>query len=177
MRERLEGNKFYSLVGRIATEWAIFEHTIQIHIWSLVGLKYGIGACITSQVGQSGRLMDCLIALLALRAPDDDCLKPIRSFAAQVGNHQRRRNRLVHDPLFFDFSDELTTKALRMEITAVKKLVYGPMEEPIEGLLKFVLEIEALSEELRKVIAAIPLGPWPDNFPIPSFLGTPGLDP
>jgi hypothetical protein len=80
MRERLEGNKFYSAVGRIATEWAIFEHTIQIQLWKLARVDYDVGACLTSQIGNSGRLMNCLIAMLELRGADEEHLKSIRSF-------------------------------------------------------------------------------------------------
>jgi hypothetical protein len=66
-REHFEENRYYSIIGRLAAEWAAFEHSIQFEIWDIIKLDYQIGACITAQIGQSGRLMDCLIALLALK--------------------------------------------------------------------------------------------------------------
>lgn len=168
--EQREGERYFSSVGRLATEWAAFEHTIQIEIWKFINIDYQIGACLTSQIGQSGRLMDCLIALFVLRGADDDHLKQIRSFSTKVGDYQRRRNRIIHDPWFFDFSDKKETRALRMEISASKRPVFEPFTETKEGLIHLIIDIIALSDELEKLVLAKPLKPWPEKLPLPSSL-------
>jgi hypothetical protein len=172
MRERSEGDVYYAAIGRIATEWATFEHSIQIEIWKLIQPDYQISACLTSQIGQSGRLMDCLIALLSLRGAEEDHLKSIRSFASKIGDYQRRRNRMVHDPLFLEFSHD-KIKALRMEISASKKPVYEPIHETIDDLYKFILKIDALTDELSALVGAKPVKPWPEKLPLPSALQPP----
>lgn len=74
----------YAAVGRVAATWASFEHEIQNQIWIIAGVSNSVGACMTAQIGNSGRLLDCLIALLGVKGVSDDQLRPLRSFAGEV---------------------------------------------------------------------------------------------
>ena len=40
----------YRLVGRVVTEWAQLEHTLDLIIWEMAGLTYTMGSCITGQL-------------------------------------------------------------------------------------------------------------------------------
>jgi hypothetical protein len=57
----------YAAVGKVASHWADFEHRIQWAIWNIAELDNLTGACITAQIGNSGRMHDALIALLRLK--------------------------------------------------------------------------------------------------------------
>jgi hypothetical protein len=70
----------YAAVGRVASKWAQLEHHIQELIWGLAGLDEMTGTCITSQIGQSGRLMDAVLALLEQKGASKDDLKPFGKF-------------------------------------------------------------------------------------------------
>ena len=71
----------YAAVGRVASKWAQLEHHIQELIWGLSGLDEMTGTCITSQIGQSGRLMDALLALLEQKGASKDELSLSVNFA------------------------------------------------------------------------------------------------
>jgi hypothetical protein len=141
----------YAAIGRVAAMWASFEHDLQSQIWAIAGISNSIGACITSQIGISGRLVDCLLALLAFRGISDDDLKPFRSFGEEIGRKQRKRNRIIHDPWHLDFPDEeLPPKPYRLEISAATKLVLRPVAHATEDVDKFINEIILLKNELRR---------------------------
>ena len=106
----------YAAVGRVASKWAQLEHHIQELIWGLAGLDEMTGTCITSQIGHSGRLMDALLALLEQKGASKDELKPFGKFCQSVGDKQRMRNRIVHDPWYFRFNQDGSTTGYRLEI-------------------------------------------------------------
>ena len=145
-------DKHYAAVGRVAATWANFEHDIQLQIWNLANVEHDVGACMTSQIGSSGRLLDCLIALLTYRGTAKDHLKSLNSFAADVAKKQRKRNRIVHDPWFFRFEDNSPPRPFRQEISAVKLLIYETIEEPTDKLKRFVSDIHSLRERLHEII-------------------------
>ena len=74
----------YAAVGRVASKWAQLEHQIQELIWGLAGLDELTGACITSQIGGSGRLMYALLAILEQKGATKD-EKPLRSLSEVIG--------------------------------------------------------------------------------------------
>jgi hypothetical protein len=148
-----ETNAHYAAVGRVAATWASFEHELQSQIWDLAAIPNPVGACVTSQIGNSARLVDCLIALLALHGVHKDDLKPMREFSEKVGRKQRTRNRIVHDAWYLHFADDETPpKAYRLEISAVKEPIFGPIPHATEDVDKFVNEIILLKHRLRRLI-------------------------
>lgn len=152
----------YTAVGRVAATWAAFEHDVQLLIWGRAGVEQEIGACMTTQIGGSGRMLDALISLMELHGATDDHLTAMRSFAEKVGRKQRRRNRIVHDPWYFRFQDDGSAKPLRMEISAAKKLVYEAKDdETTKSINEFVKEIQSLSSELDVTYRSSPLNAFP----------------
>jgi hypothetical protein len=142
----------YAAVGRVAASWAEFEHQIQILIWNLAGLDDSIGACITSQVGNSSRLLDCMLAILRLRGKTDKDLKPLQAFCGQVAEKQRRRNRIIHDPWFFRFEEDGSSSPHRLEMSAAKRLVYRLISEDPKSINTFIAEISQLTVTLRQLL-------------------------
>lgn len=158
-KDIVQAGGHFSAVGRVAATWAEFEHEIQLIIWKIADVDFQVGACMTAQIGTSGRLIDCLIALMGLKGADEDHLKALRAFAEKVGNKQRKRNRFLHDPWYFDRDGNEKLKPMRMEITAAKSLVYGPIEENSEKLHEFANKTRLLGAELEEIIFSRPLGP------------------
>ena len=68
----------YAAVGKVASNWAAFEHRIQWAIWNIAELDNLTGACITAQIGNSGRMIDAVIALLRLKGVTDRTRKLVR---------------------------------------------------------------------------------------------------
>src|SRR5208282_77336 len=109
------------------------EHQIQVLIWRLAGLDHLTGTCITAQIGNSGRLLDAVLALLEQRGSSKDDLKPLRSLCAVVGAKQRKRNRIIHDPWYSRFNEDGTTTGHRLETSAAKTAVHSLIKEDHES--------------------------------------------
>jgi hypothetical protein len=145
----------YAAVGRVASKWAQLEHHIQELIWGLAGLDDMTGTCITSQIGQSGRLMDALVSLLEQQGASKDERKPFSKFCQAVGDKQRMRNRIVHDPWYFPFNQDGSTTGYRLESSAVKTVVRKLIKQDYEKLETLIQDIESLYLQLTKLVA-----PW-----------------
>jgi hypothetical protein len=145
----------YAAVGRVASKWAQLEHQMQELIWGLAGLDDMTGTCITSQIGNSGRLMDALLALLEQKGASKDELKPLHKLNEAIGDKQRMRNRIVHDPWYFHFNEDGTTTGFRLESSAVKTVVRKLIKQDYEKLERLNQDIESLYLQLTNLIA-----PW-----------------
>jgi hypothetical protein len=151
----------YAAVGRVASKWAQLEHHIQELIWGLSGLDEMTGTCITSQIGHSGRLMDALLALLAQKGASKDELKSFGKFCKAVGDKQRMRNRIVHDPWYFHFNQDGSTTGYRLESSAVKTVVRKLIKQDHEKLETLIQDIESLYLQLTNLVA-----PWYKKAPL-----------
>ena len=145
----------YAAVGRVASKWAQLEHQMQELIWGLAGLDDMTGTCITSQIGNSGRLMDALLALLEQKGASKDELKPLHKLNEAIGDKQRMRNRIVHDPWYFHFNEDGTTTGFRLESSANKTVVRKLIKQEYEKLEGLIQDIESLYLRLTNLIA-----PW-----------------
>jgi hypothetical protein len=146
----------YAAVGRVASKWAQLDHHIQELIWGLAGLDEMTGACITSQIGNSGRLMDALLALLEQKGATKKALQPLRSLSEVIGIKQRMRNRIVHDPWYFRFNDDGTTTGYTLETS--KTVIRKPIKQDYDKLEKLIQDIESLYLQLTNLVA-----PWYKN--------------
>ena len=151
----------YAAVGRVASKWAQLDHHIQELIWGLAGLDAMTGTCITSQIGNSGRLMDALLALLEQKGATKKELQPLRSLSDVIGIKQRMRNRIIHDPWYFHFNQDGTTTGYRFESSAVKTVVRRPIKQDYEKLEKLIQDIESLYLQLTNLVA-----PWYKKAPL-----------
>jgi hypothetical protein len=145
----------YTAVGRVASKWAQLELHIQELIWGLAGLDAMRGTCITSQIGNSGRLMDALMALLDLKGATKKQRKPIHEFCKAVQDKQRMRNRIVHEPWYFHFNDDETTTGYRLETTTVRTPVHKLIKQDEKKLETLIEEIDSLYMQLTTLVE-----PW-----------------
>lgn len=103
-----DDHEFYKLVGRVASEWAQLEHTLDLIIWQLAqwkttGLADAHVACITAQImGVPGRCK-AIDALGRLHGLDDaTILKAARKLMNDSYPASEARNRFVHDPWYIE---------------------------------------------------------------------------
>jgi hypothetical protein len=152
----------YAAVGMVASHWAAFEHRIQWAIWNLAGLDNLTGACITTHIGNSGRMIDALIALLRLKHATEDSITPLRKFAEKVGKKQRQRNRIVHDPWSFRIP---SGEAARDELSANREVISTLVPHSTKEVEAFAEDIIALVTELDTQLKAVTLAPPPTEHP------------
>jgi hypothetical protein len=152
----------YAAVGELASVWASFEHRIQWAVWNLASLDNLTGACITAQIGNSGRMIDAVIALLRLREAPEASIKPLRAFAEKVSSKQRRRNRIVHDPWSFRLPHG---EAYRFELSAHREVISAGIPHSTTAVEDFTKEVTALVDEFDFLLSAVPLRPWPPIHP------------
>jgi hypothetical protein len=145
----------YAAVGKVASHWAEFEHRIQWTIWAIAALDNLTGACITAQIGNSGRLLDALIALLRLKRATEASITPLRKFAERVGNRQRDRNRVVHDPWCFAPNSE----AARSELSAKKEVISNLVFHSTEKVDALAHSIIAMIGEFESLLEAVKSAP------------------
>lgn len=144
----------YAEVGKLASVWAGFEHRIQWAIWNLASLDNLTGACITTQIGNSGRMIDAVIALLRLKNAPESSIKPLLKFAEKVARKQRQRNRIVHDPWSFRLPHG---EAYRYELSAHRDVIASAIPHSTRELKDFTEEVVSLVDEFDALLSAIPM--------------------
>jgi len=147
-------NAHYASVGKVVSVWAEFEHRIQWAIWSLASLDNLTGACITTHIGSSGRMIDSVIALLRIRGAPENAIKPLLKFAEEVAKSQRIRNRIVHDPWSFRLP---SAQPHRMEMTAQKNIVSDLVPHSTEEVDDFLKKISVFPDQFDALLTAVPL--------------------
>jgi hypothetical protein len=105
----------YAAIGRVASEWASFETTIDTETIGLAGCEVKAGVCLTAQIAGWARKLDAYIALAGLRGALKT-LPKLHALANATSGLAEQRNRVVHDP----WIGETTTH--RLEATARKRL-------------------------------------------------------
>jgi hypothetical protein len=141
----------YAAVGKVTSNWAEFEHRIQWAIWNIAGLDNLTGACITAQIGSSGRLIDALIALLRLKGATGSSITSLNKFAEKVGEKQRQRNRIIHDPWSFKIPNG---QAARDQLSAKGEVSSSLVPHSTKEVEDFADGIIALVGELETVLNA-----------------------
>ena len=67
-------------IGKVAAFWSEFERQEQMMIWKLAELDAFSGACITSRIDSSAKLLETIIALLQLRGVAAEDLQSLTAF-------------------------------------------------------------------------------------------------
>jgi hypothetical protein len=128
----------YAAIGRVATEWAALEATIDTYSLRLAQIEPKIGVCLTSQIAGWARKLDAYIALARLNGATKTIAK-LNSFANDMNGFADQRNRTVHDPWVG------TAKPHRLEATARRKLRFEFVHIPTEKVLEIGRRITAQS--------------------------------
>jgi hypothetical protein len=92
-------HEVYTLIGRVASEWSRFEHTLDLIICDLANIEPEKGACITAQImGATPRLRVIITQLKQINTEESrslaDEFSQLMNKCYDVAEH---RNRLIHD--------------------------------------------------------------------------------
>lgn len=98
----------HSLVGQIASKWALVENFLDRTIWQLAKLDEATGACLTAQITGSHARLIAIYALCLHQKKSDKILKQIRELQFKFKGVQDRRNRILHDAWYVEDSAQLT---------------------------------------------------------------------
>lgn len=88
---------FYTLIGRIAAEWARFEHILDQIIWALADGPEDINSCITAQVLSFNGRIKAIKALATYRGQDVSKSKEMKKINKKLFDLSEKRNRFIHD--------------------------------------------------------------------------------
>ncbi len=108
----------FAAIGRVASDWALFETVVNFQSVELAQIQRSIGACFTAQISGIARKLDAYISLARQRGAKPGTISELCEFATDAGRVAEQRNRIVHDPWVLD--DPLNPT--RVEITARKKV-------------------------------------------------------
>lgn len=152
----------YALVGTVASVWSSLERGIDTALWMMSGVPDGkLGACLTTQIMSVRAKLIALEALASVLRANDDVLKAIRSFRNETEGPARKRNRIIHNPIYGDGGSDLKMGLLTID----KKLIHA--EEPItpSELGVFVDEVGALITKFSVLMNThiLPLRPGYDG--------------
>ena len=99
---------FPAMVGTIATMWSLLERSIDNALWIFADIKEKrVGVCLTSQIQSVRQKLIALEALAHLRGASEATLKAIRKFQNETEGPSRKRNMVVHNPMFGDSSGNM----------------------------------------------------------------------
>jgi hypothetical protein len=98
----------HSLVGQVASRWALVENFLDRTIWQLAKLDQPTGACLTAQITGSHARLVAIYALCLHQKKSDKILKQIRELQFKFKGAQDRRNRVLHDAWYVEDSGQLT---------------------------------------------------------------------
>jgi hypothetical protein len=150
----------YSFVGRVASEWAHLEHSLDLIIWELAGIDQIAGACITAQILGATPRYRTLLTQLALRAktePDyNRFVSQINSLMQDSYNPQERR--IIHDPWYVTFDTGLgvlpsrfSERLAQFKSMPHKDPRFGIEDVDITDIEKTLMDIQKLSERVAKL--------------------------
>lgn len=143
---------YHAIVGRIASEWASLEFSMDCLIWQLARVDKKAGSCITSQITGTGTRMRIIIALLYMRSIKDDIIKKFRSFESDLFNDQLKRNRIIHDSWSYNENNQIGQ--LRNAIVN-KKIDFSFIPIDFNELLKTHKDFALKSAEFRALMGNV----------------------
>lgn len=148
-------HEIYNLIGRVSSEWAHLEHTLDQIIWQLAGLKPSAGACMTAQLmGVWPRVLS-ITALLKLHGIDN-LNSRIKKFENDCRQPSNRRNRIIHDPWYAEQHDPLLIA--QHKSMAKDEHVFGITEvarSEFDSLLTAIASLQKTAEDLKNDIAVM----------------------
>ncbi len=118
----------YGAVGMIASVWSALERAIDTSLWIMSGVDPDAGKCLTSQIQSVRAKLITLETLVHLRGGDEKCIKAIRKFQNECEDPSRKRNRIIHNPIYGHSESSIVLGI----ISADRKLV--DEEQPIDPL-------------------------------------------
>jgi hypothetical protein len=128
----------YSYIGRIASDWARIEHTLDNIIWELANLDPSSGACITAQLmGVRPRCLT-ILALAAHRGMPKELIERTTNFMNKSGPVSDDRNRVIHDPWYLE---KVSKTPAQLRSMPKGELVYGYVPRSKADMAKILEDI------------------------------------
>jgi hypothetical protein len=151
MHKRLPpDHPIHALVGRVAADWAMVEHLLDITIWHLTGLSESMGACLTGQIMGSYGRMATIHSLCLHRNLDEKILKRISEITRSLKGSQDRRNGILHDAWYFEHTEKRTEQFKSM---ARDEWLFGFhavdeafLHETLDKIARRIVDVTALRE-------------------------------
>lgn len=134
---------FYAIIGRVAAEWARFEHLLDLIIWELSGLDGATGAAITAQMLGSTNRCRTIIALLTLKRMNKQIIQSVTKLMNSSYDPAEARNRIVHDSWFIQAE---TGQIGQFRAMAAKDLRYGLVEINEKEVDALLLRVQNLAD-------------------------------
>jgi hypothetical protein len=144
-----DNHPIYNAIGRVASEWAYYELVLDDIIRSLLNIDAMLTTSVTAQIMGVSNRFNAIKALCSLSA---NVQKKTESLRQRSYEPQDRRNRIVHDPWFFDPATQETGQFKSMP---PKELKYGvkPVDAAfIDETLKLIGE---RTDEAKKLFEKV----------------------
>lgn len=140
-------NEIYPLIGRIAAEWANFEHILDQIIWDLTKGKKDINSCITGQIVGHGRRIKIIKILSRYRGYDNEDIKEINKLDKGLQKISENRNRYIHDAWFKQEAGTLIEEIGQFKSVTIENKKFG--FEPVnkDDMLKTIAQIKKKSAD------------------------------
>jgi hypothetical protein len=153
-------HEIYSLVGRVASDWAHVEHTLDLIIWELARIKGDEGACITAQLTGVAPRCKTIIAQLTLfgrtsHVDTQSAIKRTTDIMNKSSGPGDKRNRIVHDPWYVYTQSNATAQFKAMPPKDLRYGIHPVDRNDIEAALKEIGEFSARVSALKIEISAM----------------------
>jgi len=156
-------------IQRITTDWGALEFHVNECIWWLAEVRFGLGACITSQIYTLDGRLNALHALLKLRRAPQSLIDELNQLWEASRGPSEIRNRTVHDP----WAVTQSGKVSRLEITAKRTLKFGfrpitvkELKADQEKVRECVLHFTTFRDKVKAALSALPEIPHEELEPI-----------
>ena len=134
----------YAAVGRVSDAWADMEFEIDRLIWHLLQTNQALAACLTSQMISIHPRLQALRALVSLWELSEPILTELARLDGEMSALAEKRNRSIHDKRLIRWK---TKQVVRFQVSARRKLEFGPQPENISDLDAFKATIQKLTEK------------------------------
>lgn len=138
LSRRLAENLHFAYVGRIATQWSLFELHLDLAAIKISRMDAKIAFCFTSQIIGSARKIDAFISAVKFSGASSFS-RELDAFSKETAVLAERRNRAIHDP--WSLNDDIV--AYRLEVSARKDLKIQAVECSTENLKKLLADIDS----------------------------------
>ena len=136
-------------LGTFAAEFALLEAHIATTIWGILGLNRKNGLSVTADLPtlKSINLLSA-VGKLKFEDADFDAWEILKSLVSDMETQNTQRNRLLHNPWFFDSKDQL----LRAKFITTRngKLQETPLQLSEHELLNHIQTVSKTSDALIK---------------------------
>lgn len=133
-------HQVYTLVGRVASEWSRFEHTLDLIICDLANIEPEKGACITAQImGAIPRFRVIITQLKHINTEASMALaKDFSDLMSRCHDVAEARNRLIHDTWY-----QYTASGDPGQFKSM------PFKDPRYGIMK--VDLDDIDETLGRI--------------------------